>query len=40
MSPAIDASESAIDWLWQVRQRIVSISAWARASFAGSLSWR
>ena len=37
---AIGASESAIDWPWHCRQRSVSISALARASLAGSSSWR
>ena len=40
MSPAMAASESAIDWPWQVRQRNVSINARALRSCAGSLSWR
>ena len=40
MSPAISASLSAIDWPWQTRQRRVSISLRASASFAGSAIWR
>ena len=40
MSPASSASESAIDWPWQTRQRISSISACACASCFGSGSWR
>ena len=39
MSPASSASESAIDWPWQTRQRIVSISARACRSWRGSGSW-
>ena len=40
MSPAIGASLSAIDWLWHLRQRSVSISTCALASSAGSSSCR
>ena len=36
MSPASSASESAIDWPWQTRQRSSSIKACARASSFGS----